>query len=35
MEFEKVKDILKPNLARFRSDIRDRYIKEFLIKNNS
>ncbi len=35
MEFDKVKDILKPNLARFRSDIRDRYIKEFLIKNNS
>jgi trigger factor len=35
MEFEKVKEILTPNLSRFRSEIRDRYIKEFLIKNNS
>ena len=35
MEFAKVKEILQPNLARFRSDIRDRYIKEFLIKHNS
>jgi trigger factor len=34
MEFAKVKEILQPNLARFRSDIRDRYIKEFLLKHN-
>jgi FKBP-type peptidyl-prolyl cis-trans isomerase (trigger factor) len=35
MEFAKVKEILAPNLPRFRSEIRDRYIKEFLIKHNS
>ena len=35
MEFAKVKEILTPNLARFRAEIRDRYIKEFLIKVNS
>ncbi len=35
MEFAKVKEILTPNLGRFRADIRERYIKEFLIKNNS
>lgn len=35
MEFAKVKEILTPNLSRFRAEIRDRYIKEFLIKHNS
>jgi len=35
MEFAKVKEILTPNIARFRAEIRDRYIKEFLIKHNS
>ncbi len=35
MEFTKVKEILTPNIARFRAEIRDRYIKEFLIKHNS
>ena len=35
MEFAKVKEILTPNLSRFRAEIRDRYIKEFLIKVNS
>jgi trigger factor len=35
MEFAKVKEILTPNLSRFRAEIRDRYIKEFLIKANS
>jgi trigger factor len=35
MEFAKVKEILTPNLSRFRSEIRDRYIKEFLLKHNS
>lgn len=35
MEFAKVKEILTPNISRFRSEIRDRYIKEFLIKHNS
>jgi trigger factor len=34
MEFAKVKEILTPNLPRFRSEIRDRYIKEFLLKHN-
>lgn len=35
MEFAKVKEILTPNISRFRAEIRDRYIKEFLIKHNS
>jgi trigger factor len=35
MEFAKVKEILTPNISRFRAEIRDRYIKEFLIKVNS
>jgi trigger factor len=35
MEFAKVREILTPNLSRFRAEIRDRYIKEFLIKHNS
>ena len=35
MEFAKVKEILTPILSRFRAEIRDRYIKEFLIKHNS
>jgi trigger factor len=35
MEFAKVKEILTPNISRFRGEIRDRYIKEFLIKHNS
>jgi trigger factor len=35
MDFTKVKEILTPNLSRFRAEIRDRYIKEFLIKHNS
>jgi trigger factor len=35
MEFAKVKEILTPNLSRFRAEIRDRYIKEFLVKVNS
>jgi trigger factor len=35
MEFAKVKEILTPNISRFRAEIRDRYIKEFLIKHNA
>lgn len=35
MELEKVKEILKPQLGRFRAEIRERYIREFLLKHNS
>jgi trigger factor len=35
MELDKVKEVLKPQLGRFRAEIRERYIREFLLKHNS
>jgi trigger factor len=35
MELDKVKEVLKPQLGRFRAEIRERYIREFLLKHNN
>lgn len=35
MELDKVKEILKPQMSRFRAEVRERYIREFILKNNS
>jgi trigger factor len=35
MEVDKVKEVLKPQMGRFRAEIRERYIREFVLKHNS
>ena len=35
MEIDKVKEVLKPQMGRFRAEIRERYIREFVLKHNS